>query len=85
MSMMPCWVFSTQESWPQIWLSPMNSMRISPSVRSSRSRANSRQPCPLDQQVARVEAGGAELQRVLWPAFAKAFLVGGFSQPCEVS
>jgi hypothetical protein len=44
MSTMPSCVFDTQSSWPQIWLSPMNSMRISPSVRSSMSRTNSRMP-----------------------------------------
>jgi hypothetical protein len=56
---------SRRRSWPQIWLLPMNSMRISPSVRSSRSRENSRHAGALDQQVLRVEAGSAEFQRVL--------------------
>jgi hypothetical protein len=75
MSTMPCWVFSTQDSWLQIWLLPMNSTRISPSVRDSRSRSEFQHAGAFDQQVLRVEAGSAHLQRVLG-LFRKALFVG---------
>jgi hypothetical protein len=61
MSTMPCWVFLTQLSWPQIWLLPMNSKLQATGA--------------LDQKVALVEPGRAEFQLVFGLA-AEAFIVG---------